>query len=77
MLSATQAHALVQLQAKLDAVTVSAGAESNGAQTALHEILDTIRTLPQMVSAIECISNKVGKLNIGTTQPLKIAPIGT
>jgi hypothetical protein len=73
MLSATQSDALVQLQTKLDTVIVSAGAQSNSTQTTLHEIRDTVRVLPQMVSVVESISNKVGKLNIGRSWSLKVS----
>jgi hypothetical protein len=73
MLSATQSDALVQLQTKLDTVNVSTGAQSNSTQTTLHEIRDTVRVLPQMVSAVESISNEVGKLNIGRSWPLEVS----
>ncbi|KAI9771567.1 MAG: hypothetical protein M1839_002760 [Geoglossum umbratile] len=64
MLSSTQADALAQLQAKLDAGIISSGAPLTGVQSSLHEILDTVRVLPQMMSAVESISNQIGKLNI-------------
>ena len=77
MLSATQADALIQLQAKLDAGIASAGAQSSSTQTMLFEILDIVRALPQMASAVESISNKIDKLKIGMPRPLEVALMGS
>ena len=62
ILSATQTDALAQLQAKLDTVLISAGAQSNIVQTDLRGVLETVQTLPQIAAAIEEISDRVDKL---------------
>ena len=62
ILSATQTEAHAQLEAKLDTILASAGAQSDIVQTSLRDVLETVKALPQIATVIAEISDKVDEL---------------
>ncbi len=67
ILSTTQSDALAHLQAKLDTLSASAATQSIIVQSALRDVVETVKILPYLATTVEEIWERVDRLVLGAS----------